>query len=119
MLPLSLAAAAQRESAGEQTRPTLQLLRHLIRSPLAVRVKVLGAYRLGEPLPAALESAVAELGRDGLMRTLAVGGLPESEATELVALRTFGPDHPTMPVLPWQDRSTLVPKPLPAHLQQA
>ena len=38
--------------------------------------------------------------------------------TELVALRTFGPDHPTMPVLPWQDRSTLVPKPLPAHLQR-
>jgi hypothetical protein len=38
--------------------------------------------------------------------------------TELVALRTFGPDHPTMPVLPWQDRSKLVPKPLPAHLQR-
>jgi len=38
--------------------------------------------------------------------------------TELVALRTFGPDHPTMPVLPWQDRWTLVPKPLPAHLQR-
>jgi len=34
-----------------------------------------------------------------------------------VALRTFGPDHPTMPVLPWQDRSKLVPKPLPKHLQ--
>ena len=31
--------------------------------------------------------------------------------TELVALRTFGPDHPTMPVLPWQDRSKLVPNP--------
>jgi hypothetical protein len=38
--------------------------------------------------------------------------------TELVALRTFGPDHPTMPVLPWQDRSKLVPRPLPAHLQR-
>jgi hypothetical protein len=36
--------------------------------------------------------------------------------TELVALRTFGPDHPTMPVLAWQDRSKLIPKPLPAHL---
>jgi DNA-binding SARP family transcriptional activator/tetratricopeptide (TPR) repeat protein len=72
-------------------RTTLQLLRHLVRSPLAVRVKILGAYRLGEPLPATLESAVVELGRDGLMRTLEVGGLPESEATELVALRAGGP----------------------------
>jgi len=71
-------------------RTTLQLLRHLTRSPRAARVKILGAYRLGEPLPAALESAVAELGRDGLMRTLQVGGLPESEATELVALRAGG-----------------------------
>ena len=53
-------------------------------------MKILGAYRLGEPLPAALESAVAELGRDGLLRTLGVGGLPESEATELVALRAGG-----------------------------
>ncbi|MFZ0384706.1 MAG: AAA family ATPase, partial [Solirubrobacteraceae bacterium] len=69
---------------------TLQLLRHLTRSPLAARVKILGAYRLGEPLPAALESAVAELGRDGLMRTLEVTGLPESEATELVTLRAGG-----------------------------
>jgi DNA-binding SARP family transcriptional activator len=39
-------------------RPTLLLLRHLTRSPLAADVKILGAYRLGEPLPAALESAV-------------------------------------------------------------
>jgi DNA-binding SARP family transcriptional activator len=70
--------------------PTLQLLRHLTRSPLAARVKILGAYRLGEPLPAALESAVAELSRDGLLRTLEVGGLPESEATELVTLRAGG-----------------------------
>ena len=71
-------------------RPTLQLLRHLIRSPLAARVKILGAYRLGETLPTALESAVAELGRDGLLRTLQIGGLPESEATELVTLRAGG-----------------------------
>ena len=27
----------------------------------------------------------------------------------MVMLRTFGPDHQTMPVLPWQDRSKLVP----------
>ena len=72
-------------------RPTLQLLRHLIRSPLAANVKILGAYRLGETLPAALESAVAELSRDGLLRTLELGGLPESEATELVTLRAGGP----------------------------
>ena len=37
---------------------TLQLLRHLARSPLSARARILGAYRLGEPLPAALESAV-------------------------------------------------------------
>ncbi len=71
-------------------RPTLQLLRHLIRSPQSARVKILGAYRLGESLPPALESAVAELGRDGLLRTLELGGLPESEATELVTLRAGG-----------------------------
>jgi len=29
-----------------------------------------------------------------------------------VLLRTFGPDHPTMPVLSWQDRSQLKPKPV-------
>jgi DNA-binding SARP family transcriptional activator/tetratricopeptide (TPR) repeat protein len=81
-------------------RPTLQLLRHLTRSPLAARVKILGAYRLGEPLPAALESAVAELGRDGLLRTLQVGGLPESEAAELVTLRAGGtPPHGLMRAL--------------------
>lgn len=39
--------------------------------------------------------------------------------TEMVCLRTFGPDHPTMPVLPWQDRSRLIPKPLPEHLHRA
>jgi DNA-binding SARP family transcriptional activator/tetratricopeptide (TPR) repeat protein len=71
-------------------RPTLQLLRHLIRSPLAARVRILGAYRLGESLPAALQSAVAELSRDGLLRTLQVDGLRESEATELVTLRAGG-----------------------------
>ena len=71
-------------------RPTLQLLRHLIRSPQSSRVKILGAYRLGETLPPALESAVAELGRDGLLRTSELGGLPESEATELVTLRAGG-----------------------------
>ncbi len=36
--------------------------------------------------------------------------------TDLVALRTFGPDHPAMPVLPWQDRSKLVPKRLASEL---
>ena len=71
-------------------RATLQLLRHLGRSPLAARVKILGAYRLGEPLPPVLESAVAELGRDGLMRTLELAGLPEAEATQLVTLRAGG-----------------------------
>ena len=30
---------------------------------------------------------------------------------EMVLLRTFGPDHPGMPVLSWQDRSKLVVKP--------
>ena len=81
-------------------RPTLQLLRHLIRSPLAVGVKILGAYRLGESLPPALDSAIAELGREGLLRTLEVDGLPESEATELVTLRAGGtPPHGLMRAL--------------------
>jgi tetratricopeptide (TPR) repeat protein len=68
-------------------RPSLQLLRHLIRSPLAARLRILGVYRLGEPLPAALQSAITELGRDGLLRTLELTGLPESDAIELVRLR--------------------------------
>jgi len=71
-------------------RATLQLLRHLTRSPLAAGVKILGAYRLGEPLPPALGSAVAELRRDGLMRTLELTGLPEAEATQLVTLHAGG-----------------------------
>ncbi|HEX5192915.1 MAG TPA: AAA family ATPase [Solirubrobacteraceae bacterium] len=69
-------------------RPSLQLLRHLIRSPLSGRLRILGVYRLGEPLPPALQSAVTELQRDGLLRTLEVQGLPEPDATELVRLRT-------------------------------
>jgi DNA-binding SARP family transcriptional activator len=69
-------------------RPSLQLLRHLVRSPLAGRLRILGVYRLGEPLPPALESAITELGRDGLLRTLEVTGLPETDAIELVRLRT-------------------------------
>jgi DNA-binding SARP family transcriptional activator len=81
-------------------RPTLQLLRHVIRSPLTVGIRILGAYRLGEPLPPPLESAVVELRRDGLMRTLEIGGLPESEATELVTLRAGGtPPHGLMRAL--------------------
>jgi hypothetical protein len=36
--------------------------------------------------------------------------------SEMVLLRTFGPDHPTMPVLPWQDRSKLKPKPFEGKL---
>ena len=70
---------------------TLQLLRHLARSPLSARARILGAYRLGEPLPAALESAVTELGRDELLRTVELTGLLESEAAELVTLRAGGP----------------------------
>jgi DNA-binding SARP family transcriptional activator/tetratricopeptide (TPR) repeat protein len=68
-------------------RPSLQLLRHLIRSPLAGRLRILGVYRLGEPLPPALEGAITELSRDGLLRTLELTGLPESDAIELVRLR--------------------------------
>lgn len=30
--------------------------------------------------------------------------------SEMVMLRTFGSDHPEMPVLPWQDASLLQPK---------
>jgi DNA-binding SARP family transcriptional activator/tetratricopeptide (TPR) repeat protein len=68
-------------------RPSLQLLEHLIRSPLTGQLRILGVYRLGEPLPPALESAITALSRDGLLRTVQVTGLPESDATELLELR--------------------------------
>ncbi|HEY2258680.1 MAG TPA: AAA family ATPase [Solirubrobacteraceae bacterium] len=71
-------------------RPTLLLLRHLARAPHADRISMLGAYRAAERWSDAFEPALAGLRRDKLMTELELGGLPESDAIELVSLRIGG-----------------------------
>jgi DNA-binding SARP family transcriptional activator/tetratricopeptide (TPR) repeat protein len=70
-------------------RPTLLLLRHLARAPQASGLRVLGAYRAGEDGTEGFEAALAGLRHERLMRELEVRGLPESDATELIRLRTL------------------------------
>ena len=67
-------------------RPTLQLLRHLIRSPQPRRAMLLGTYReteleTGHPL---LE-LIGDVRREGLLKRVDLGGLAEPEVAELVA----------------------------------
>ncbi|HET9740810.1 MAG TPA: AAA family ATPase [Solirubrobacteraceae bacterium] len=67
-------------------RPTLQLLRHLVRAPHPRRVLLLGTYRDAElesdhPL---LELA-AGIRREGALTRVALSGLAEAEVAELVA----------------------------------
>jgi DNA-binding SARP family transcriptional activator/tetratricopeptide (TPR) repeat protein len=71
-------------------RPTLLLLRHLIRSPQSGQLRIVGAYRAGEPWSEWFGAALAGLRREGLMRQLDVAGLPERDAVELVRLRAGG-----------------------------
>jgi DNA-binding SARP family transcriptional activator len=69
-------------------RPTLLLLRHLARAPQASGLRILGAYRAGEPATEGYAAALAGLRHERLVRELEVRGLPESDATELIRLRT-------------------------------
>jgi DNA-binding SARP family transcriptional activator len=67
-------------------RPTLQLLRHLVRSPAPRRVFFLGTYRESEISDRhPLHELIGDLRREGALRRLEVGGLAEAEVGELVA----------------------------------
>ena len=67
-------------------RPTLQLLRHLVRSPAPRRVLFLGTYRESEISDRhPLHELIGDLRREGTLRRLELGGLAEAEVGELVA----------------------------------
>jgi DNA-binding SARP family transcriptional activator len=67
-------------------RPTLQLLRHLVRSPAPRRVLFVGTYRESEVSDRhPLHELVGDLRREGTLRRLELSGLAESEVGELVA----------------------------------
>jgi DNA-binding SARP family transcriptional activator len=67
-------------------RPTLQLLRHLVRSPAPARALFAGTCREAE-LPAGhpLSELVGVLRREGTLKRLELGGLEEAEVGELIA----------------------------------
>jgi DNA-binding SARP family transcriptional activator/tetratricopeptide (TPR) repeat protein len=67
-------------------RPTLLLLRHLVRAPRPERLMVLIAFRT-EAATDVLYDALAELSREGLSTQLDIAGLSERETGELVRLR--------------------------------
>ncbi|MFN2608522.1 MAG: BTAD domain-containing putative transcriptional regulator [Acidimicrobiales bacterium] len=70
------------------TTPTLLLLRHLVRTAVDSRLLVVGTYRdteLGRDHP--LAGALAELNRVPGVERMALPGLTEEEAVELVARR--------------------------------
>ena len=67
-------------------RPTLQLLRHLVRSPAPRRVLFVGTYRESEITDRhPLHELVGDLRREGTLRRLELTGLAEAEVGELVA----------------------------------
>ncbi|HET6547904.1 MAG TPA: AAA family ATPase, partial [Solirubrobacter sp.] len=67
-------------------RPTLQLLRHLVRAPAPRRALFLGTYRESEISDRhPLHELIGDLRREGTLRRLELGGLAELEVGELVA----------------------------------
>jgi tetratricopeptide (TPR) repeat protein len=67
-------------------RPTLQLLRHLVRAPAPRRVLYIGTYRESEISDRhPLHELIGDLRREGTLRRLELTGLAESEVGELVA----------------------------------
>jgi DNA-binding SARP family transcriptional activator len=67
-------------------RPTLQLLRHLVRAPAPRRVLFVGTYRESEISDRhPLHELIGDLRREGTLRRLELGGLAEPEVAELVA----------------------------------
>src|SRR3954453_20062795 len=66
-------------------RPTLQLLRHLVRAPAPRRVLYLGTYRESEISERhLLHELIGDLRREGTLRRLELSGLSEPEVAELV-----------------------------------
>ena len=67
-------------------RPTLQLLRHLVRAPAPRRVLFVGTYRESEISDRhPLHELIGDLRREGTLRRLELTGLAEAEVGELVA----------------------------------
>ncbi len=67
-------------------RPTLQLLKHLVRSPQPRRVLLLGTYRDAELEPGhPLLELIGDVRRENLLKHVELGGLAEPEVAELVA----------------------------------
>src|SRR4051794_31288498 len=76
-------------------RPTLQLLRHLVRAPAPRRALFLGTFRepeVGVSHP--LQELMGDLRREGTLRRLKLGGLAEAEGAELVAELAAEPASP-------------------------
>jgi DNA-binding SARP family transcriptional activator len=72
-------------------RPTLLLLRHIVRAPDLGRVLVLGSYRSTEAPPEGFADALAELRRQRLAIQVPVRGLGEAETAELIRIRAGVP----------------------------
>jgi DNA-binding SARP family transcriptional activator/tetratricopeptide (TPR) repeat protein len=67
-------------------RPTLQLLRHLVRAPQPRRALLIGTYREAELEPGhPLHELIGDVRREGLLKRIELGGLAEPEVAELVA----------------------------------
>jgi tetratricopeptide (TPR) repeat protein len=67
-------------------RPTLQLLKHLVRSPQPRRALLLGTYRDAELEPGhPLLELIGDVRRENLLKHVELGGLAEPEVAELVA----------------------------------
>src|SRR3954451_7433119 len=67
-------------------RPTLQLLRHLVRAPAPRRALFVGTYRESEISDRhPLHELIGDLRREGTLRRLELTGLAEPEVGELVA----------------------------------
>ena len=67
-------------------RPTLQLLRHLVRAPAPRRALFVGTYRESEISDRhPLHELIGDLRREGTLRRLELTGLAEPEVAELVA----------------------------------
>ena len=74
-------------------RPTLQLLRYLVRAPQPRRALLIGTYRDAELEPGhPLSELITDVRREGLLERLALTGLAEAEVAELVA--SLSPDTP-------------------------
>jgi DNA-binding SARP family transcriptional activator len=68
-------------------RPTLLLLRHLVRSRSAAGLRIGVAYRRGDGPADGLVATLASLRREGLVRVLDVCGMSREDAAELVRRR--------------------------------